>query len=266
MKILEEGININYITNNEAISIQNEPISISGSKLEIIGKRAIDIIGATIGAISLIPLTVGICTIKLIKNDKSPIFYTQKRIGKDGKIFTMYKYSSMVVDADKQLNKYLKEEKRKVRIVMSKKKRFILLFVLFAGLFCMYNVFWFISVQYKYKDYLEAVPEEMGVHVQFDERDNVTYNVKKPDYLSFTGNLGISDKEGLSLIIWPSLLKSDFAYGVRIQNDTRTHEIYINEKLEAITDYSEDRLIIEKYHNDIEKLFEKAEKKFKILK
>ena len=149
---------------------------------------------------------------------------------------------------------------------MSKKKRFILLFVLFAGLFCMYNVFWFISVQYKYKDYLEDVPEEMGVHVQFDERDNVTYNVKKPDYLSFTGNLGISDKEGLSLIIWPSLLKSDFAYGVRIQNDTGTHEIYINEKLEAITDYSEDRLIIEKYHNDIEKLFEKAEKKFKILK
>lgn len=111
MKILEEGININYITNNEAILIQSEPISISGSKLEMIGKRAIDIIGATIGAISLIPITLGIYTVKLIKNDKSPIFYVQKRIGKDGKIFTMYKYSSMVVDADKKLNKYLKENK-----------------------------------------------------------------------------------------------------------------------------------------------------------
>lgn len=146
---------------------------------------------------------------------------------------------------------------------MSKKKRLILLFAVFVGLFCIYNVFWFISVQYKYKDYLEAVPKEQGVHVQFDEKDNVTYNVKKPDYLSFTGNLGITDKKGMSLIIWPPILKSDFAYGVRIQNDTGTYEIYINKKLESITDNPEDKLIIKKYHNDIKELFEKAEKKFK---
>lgn len=111
MKILEESMNVNYIANNEAISIQNEPIAISGSKLEIIGKRTIDIIGGVTGIITLIPLTLAIYIAKLIKNDKTPIFYLQKRIGKDGKIFTMYKYSSMVVDADKKLEQYLNENK-----------------------------------------------------------------------------------------------------------------------------------------------------------
>lgn len=38
----------------------------------------------------------------LIKwEDKGPIFYTQTRVGKNGKIFKFYKFRSMVVDADK---------------------------------------------------------------------------------------------------------------------------------------------------------------------
>jgi undecaprenyl-phosphate galactose phosphotransferase len=38
-----------------------------------------------------------------------PIFYTQKRIGKDGKEFTIWKFRTMVVDAEKALEKYLKK-------------------------------------------------------------------------------------------------------------------------------------------------------------
>jgi lipopolysaccharide/colanic/teichoic acid biosynthesis glycosyltransferase len=38
----------------------------------------------------------------LIKLDsKGPIFYKQERVGKNGKIFTCYKFRSMVVDAEK---------------------------------------------------------------------------------------------------------------------------------------------------------------------
>src|SRR5699024_2650763 len=36
-------------------------------------------------------------------------FYTQERIGKDGKHFKMYKYRSMVVGADEKLREYLAE-------------------------------------------------------------------------------------------------------------------------------------------------------------
>ena len=41
--------------------------------------------------------------------DKGPIFYSQNRIGKDGKNFKMYKFRSMVMGADEKLEKYLQE-------------------------------------------------------------------------------------------------------------------------------------------------------------
>ena len=37
-----------------------------------------------------------------------PLFYSQKRIGKNGKYFKMYKFRTMVVDADKKLEEMLK--------------------------------------------------------------------------------------------------------------------------------------------------------------
>ena len=78
-------------------------------KLEKMAKRAIDILGALCGMILLIPLTIGIWIANKIAKDNGPIFYTQDRIGKDGKIFKMYKYRSMVVGADEKLKKYLEE-------------------------------------------------------------------------------------------------------------------------------------------------------------
>lgn len=72
-------------------------------------KRTTDIISATVGIIALIPITIAIAIAKIILRDKGPIFYTQNRIGKDGKIFKMYKFRSMVVGADEILEKYLVE-------------------------------------------------------------------------------------------------------------------------------------------------------------
>lgn len=78
-------------------------------KLEKFVKRAIDIIGSIVGIIFLIPLTIVIGIANLILKDKGPIFYTQERIGKNGKHFKMYKYRSMVVGADEKLREYLAE-------------------------------------------------------------------------------------------------------------------------------------------------------------
>lgn len=72
-------------------------------------KRIIDVIGAIIGILLLIPITIGIYIAKIILKDKGPIMYTHNRIGKDGKIFKMYKFRSMVEGADEILEKYLAE-------------------------------------------------------------------------------------------------------------------------------------------------------------
>lgn len=79
-------------------------------------KRMIDIIGAIVGIIFLIPTTIAVCLArKISKEDKGPLFYEQLRYGKNGKVFRLYKYRSMCIGADEKLKEYLanNEEARK---------------------------------------------------------------------------------------------------------------------------------------------------------
>ena len=71
-------------------------------------KRLFDIVAATCGIVILSPLMIIIAV--LIKGeDHGPIFYKQVRVGKNGKLFKIYKFRSMFVNADKMLDK-LKEQ------------------------------------------------------------------------------------------------------------------------------------------------------------
>ncbi len=78
-------------------------------KIEIILKRIIDIMASIIGIILLVPLSIIIYIANFIFSERGPLFYTQQRIGKNGKTFKIYKYRSMIVDADEKLKKYLEE-------------------------------------------------------------------------------------------------------------------------------------------------------------
>ena len=71
--------------------------------------RCIDIIGALVGLIICIPLTVVVAVKNHQNKDFGPIFFVQERIGKNGKRFKMFKYRTMVVGADDILFKYLEE-------------------------------------------------------------------------------------------------------------------------------------------------------------
>ena len=69
-----------------------------------ITKRIIDILGALCGMVLMSP--VFLITMIAIKMDsKGPIFFLQNRVGKNGKIFKLYKFRSMVVGAESQLFK-----------------------------------------------------------------------------------------------------------------------------------------------------------------
>ena len=77
--------------------------------IEKVIKRTMDYLVGIFGTILLIPVTIIIYILNRMAKDKGPVFYTQERIGKDGKIFKMFKYRSMIVGADEVLEKYLKE-------------------------------------------------------------------------------------------------------------------------------------------------------------
>lgn len=67
---------------------------------KIFGKRLLDIFASLIAGILLLPfIFLIIIWIKL--SSKGPLFYTQKRVGKDFKEFNLYKFRSMIVGADK---------------------------------------------------------------------------------------------------------------------------------------------------------------------
>ena len=107
---------------NDILSLENEniedialiPKHINRSrvtlKIEKILKRLLDILGGFCGLLILIPLTIGVWIANKLSKDNGPIFYTQeKRIGQGGKVFTMYKFRSMIVGADEKLKEYLAE-------------------------------------------------------------------------------------------------------------------------------------------------------------
>ena len=74
---------------------------IGGAKVRIIRnvlKRLIDILGALVAIVVFLPISI-VIAVKIKKEDGGPIFYTQERVGKDGKLFPMWKFRSMVVGA-----------------------------------------------------------------------------------------------------------------------------------------------------------------------
>lgn len=63
-------------------------------------KRFFDILAGLIGVVILIPLTV-IIGFFILTEDGGPIFFSQKRVTKNGKTFNLHKFRSMCVDAEK---------------------------------------------------------------------------------------------------------------------------------------------------------------------
>ena len=73
-------------------------------------KRCMDICAGLCGMLILIPLTIFVFIKNRSEGDKGPIFFTQNRIGKNGKEFKMYKYRSMVMNADKILEDLMEKD------------------------------------------------------------------------------------------------------------------------------------------------------------
>ena len=70
-------------------------------------KRIIDILGSLIGLLVFSPIFIYVAY-KIKKEDpEGPVFFSQSRIGRNGKIFKMYKFRSMCVDAEGKLDMLL---------------------------------------------------------------------------------------------------------------------------------------------------------------
>lgn len=73
----------------------------------LITKRLFDIILSLFGILFLIPLSIIIKISYILNKDYSSIIYTQTRIGKNGKEFKLYKFRSMIPNADEVLKELM---------------------------------------------------------------------------------------------------------------------------------------------------------------
>jgi exopolysaccharide biosynthesis polyprenyl glycosylphosphotransferase len=83
-------------------------VNVKNKRKYLISKRIIDLLGASIGIILLSGLFILVSILIKIEDPKGPIFFSQKRVGKDGKEFKMFKFRSMVADAEEKLRELLK--------------------------------------------------------------------------------------------------------------------------------------------------------------
>ena len=89
-----------------------------------VGKRALDILAGLAGILVLIPLTIYVFIKNRKEGDKGPILFTQNRIGKGGKLFKIYKYRTMVPNAEQVLDDLMAKDPA-IREEYSKNKKLV---------------------------------------------------------------------------------------------------------------------------------------------
>lgn len=108
----------------EKKQVETNDIKTINERLYLVNKRILDIFVALVGIIVLIPMTIIIAVARELNNEKGKLIFEQSRIGRDGDTFKLYKYRSMVVNADLKLEDYLKEnEEAKEEYMKTRKLR-----------------------------------------------------------------------------------------------------------------------------------------------
>lgn len=76
----------------------------------LIFKRLLDILLTSLAMIVVLPISL-IISILIRLDSKGPVIYKQKRLGQDGKLFTIYKFRTMVCNAEEVMKNFTPEQK-----------------------------------------------------------------------------------------------------------------------------------------------------------
>ena len=119
----EMGITVHYVLSPNSIDgksvieqIGNSMVVTSSlrfaSSRDLMLKRIMDIVGGIVGCILTGILTVIIGPIIYVQSP-GPIFFSQKRVGQNGRIFRIYKFRSMYPDAEERKKELMEQNKMK---------------------------------------------------------------------------------------------------------------------------------------------------------
>lgn len=129
-------------------------------------------------------------------------------------------------------------------------------------LFIIWNSVWYFTIATTYNQLTENMSKDQHGDF-FIEKDGYSYYVDKPIYLSWSGNLTITDLvSDNSIIIWPSF-DDHYEYGVLIHIDDTGETsagITVDEELKPIESDPDSEKIINDNRSELESLMSKAKK------
>lgn len=96
--IITKSIDYDEIFGIPVFSVRDLPLNIPRNRFV---KRAFDIFGSICGLIFLSPLFLVVAVLIKLES-KGPVFYRQERVGRDNRVFMIYKFRTMRQDAEKQ--------------------------------------------------------------------------------------------------------------------------------------------------------------------
>lgn len=99
-------LNTNKETNNEFKFVKQ-------NKSYLLAKRIIDITMSFLGIIILSPVFIIVAILIKLDDHESPVIFKQVRVGLNGKEFEMYKFRSMIRDADILKKNFIEQNERK---------------------------------------------------------------------------------------------------------------------------------------------------------
>lgn len=78
-------------------------------RIYLVGKRGFDILAATAGLILLSPLFLLVALLIKLESPKDSVFFYQMRVGRNEQTFKMFKFRSMVTNAEEMLESLLSQ-------------------------------------------------------------------------------------------------------------------------------------------------------------
>ena len=117
---LELGIAVHICVAGEGLQYPNAIIEKLGDNVvvttsnnmtpswKLLIKRIVDIIGGIVGCLVMLIMYLFIAP-KIRKADPGPVFFTQERIGKNGRKFKFYKFRSMYLDAEERKQELMEQ-------------------------------------------------------------------------------------------------------------------------------------------------------------
>ena len=109
-----EFANENVVQNISNLTLTKRRTRVSKNQCYVYIKRIIDCLISSIALILLLPIFL-IIAIAIKLDSKGPIFFAHTRIGKNGKPIKIYKFRTMVVNAEELIKKFTPEQMKEYK-------------------------------------------------------------------------------------------------------------------------------------------------------